>query len=77
MSIFDYFWNIEMDKDGISFSDAIKTLRLNRAKALKHRSLGDRYLSYTASYPSTCPCGNYAQSPYSTSGEINVYKRIP
>ena len=35
MSIFDYFWKIEMDKDGISFSDAIKTLRLNRAKALK------------------------------------------
>ena len=35
MSVFDYFWNIEMDKDGISFSDAIKTLRLNRAKALK------------------------------------------
>ena len=24
MSVFDYFWNIEMDKDGISFSDAIK-----------------------------------------------------
>ena len=29
------FAKIEMDKDGISFSDAIKTLRLNRAKALK------------------------------------------
>lgn len=29
MSVFDYFWNIEMDKDGITFSDAIETLKLD------------------------------------------------
>lgn len=35
MSIFDYFWNIEMDKDGISFSDAIDKFKLTRDKALE------------------------------------------
>ena len=35
MSVLDYYWNIEMDKDGISFSDAINTLKLNRDRALK------------------------------------------
>lgn len=35
MSALDYYWNIEMDKDGFSFSDAIKTFKLNRDRALK------------------------------------------
>jgi len=35
MSVLDYYWNIEMDKDGISFSDAINTLKLNRDRALE------------------------------------------
>lgn len=34
MSVFDYFWNVEMDKDGISFSDAIEKINLDRNKAL-------------------------------------------
>lgn len=35
MSVFDYFWNIEMDQDGITFSDAIETLKIDRDKALE------------------------------------------
>ena len=35
MSVFDYFWNIEMDKDGIIFSDAIETLKLDCDRALE------------------------------------------
>jgi len=35
MSVFDYFWNIEMDKDGITFSDAIETLKLDCDRALE------------------------------------------
>ena len=35
MSLFDYFWKIEMDKDGITFSDAIKTFKIDRDRALE------------------------------------------
>ena len=35
MSVFDYFWNIEMDKDGVTFADAIETLKLDCDRALE------------------------------------------
>ena len=35
MSVFDYFWNIEMDKDGVTFADAIETLNLDCDRALE------------------------------------------
>ena len=35
MSVFDYFWNIEMDKDGVTFADAIETLKLDYDRALE------------------------------------------